>query len=153
MAAIHVNLAAVPRSHKAPALLLEVGAFIKTLSHGALGWFDGMTAEAIPDGLGSDVLRAHGFAFLQLPDGSCLVVLDRVEGAPVVLLDADGPIRVVGDTFAAFLRRWSQAATDVSDLDDEDAYARLDLATWLDSKQVPTSLKGNRFDLATLVNG
>jgi len=147
MAAIHVNLTAVPRSHKAPALLLDVGAFIKTLSHGALGWFDGMTAEAIPDGLGNDVLRAHGFSFLQLPDGSCLVVLDRVEGAPVVLLDSTGPIRVVGDTLAAFLRRWSQADTDVADLDDDDAYARLDLAGWLDAQQVSPSKKGGRFDL------
>lgn len=152
MAAIHVNLTAVPRSHKAPPLLIDVGAFIKTLSHGALGWFDGMTAEAIPDGLGNDVLRAHGFSFLQLPDGSCLIVLDRVEGAPVVLLDSQGPIRVIGDTFAAFLRRWSQSATDVADLDDDDAYARLELATWLDKKQVPTSLKGGRFDLVAFMN-
>lgn len=131
-----------PAGHVVPPLLTEVATWVKKQTHGSLGWFDAFGPEPIskhePD---AKRLRPHGFAFLSLPDGSVLSLITHSETSPaaVVLLDSEGPRKVVANSLEDFLLRWSKRKTGIDDLDDpdddyEDDRAALD--GWLKDKGV-----------------
>src|SRR5580704_5333344 len=86
-----------PPGHTAPPLLLELTAWVKKQRHGSLGWFDVFGPEAISRNEdGASRLRKHGFAFLSLPEGSSLALIDAGEkSAAVVLLGSEGERRVI----------------------------------------------------------
>lgn len=129
-----VELDPAVAGHAIPERLAALGAFVRTREHGDLGWFDAMLAAPIPSGWSeahADRLRAAGFAFLQLPDGSLLALLSLPACAPVVLLDADGEARTIAESVGGFAHAWARGETGIPELDDSRQPAREALAAWL----------------------
>ncbi|MGV3620827.1 MAG: hypothetical protein ACO1OB_08415, partial [Archangium sp.] len=130
-----------------PALLDEVGAFIKTLKHGTLGWFDSFGPKAIPKELVDEKAVKNGFSFIELPDGSLIALLNV--GA-VVLLDSEGNHRTLATSLEAFLINWSKGESDVGDLDEGEGHG--ELAKWLKAKKVKAP-KAKTFDFNAWLDG
>jgi hypothetical protein len=147
-----------PKSHTPPPLLRDVAKWIGKQKHGSLGWFDTFGGEPIPkewDEENADRLRRSGFAFLQLPDGSLLALLEAGDEAPppVVLLGSEGERRTVATSFEAFLKLWSKGETDIAELDDEDGgKGRRALGEWLTSHGVKVP-KAPEFDFQAWLDG
>ncbi|NMO22955.1 hypothetical protein HPC49_45400 [Pyxidicoccus fallax] len=158
MANYTVKLSAAPKGHAIPPLLADVGAWVGQQPHGSLGGFDALTAEAIPTEWSpehSERLRREAFAFLGLPDGSLLVLVNAGAKAPpaVGLLGSEGEIRTVANSLEEFLHLWSRGETDIHELDDEDgASGRKALAAWLKAKKVKVP-KAKDFDFAAWLDG
>ena len=142
---------------KAPALLGDVAAFVKKQKHGALGWFDSFGPEKIPkewDPKNAARLDRAGLAFMSLPEGSVLALLETGEGPDaVVLLGSEGDRRTVAGSLEEFLVLWSKGETDISELDDEEAVAgRKLLAKWIASKKLKAP-KTKPFDFQAWLDG
>jgi hypothetical protein len=147
-----VKLTRAPKGHEIPPLLADVGAFVAKQKHGSLGWFDALAAEAIPKEWMSEKtaqLQKSGFAFLHLPEGSMLAL---VNGA-VALLGSEGDARTVANSLEEFLLLWSKGDTEIDDLDDEDGSSgRKALAAWLKDKKVKAP-KAKSFDFLAWLEG
>ncbi|WP_158621732.1 hypothetical protein [Corallococcus aberystwythensis] len=158
MAKYTVKVSKAPKGHEVPPLLADVGAWIGKQSHGTLGWFDALVAEPIPKEWSpenADRLRRDAFAFLHLPDGSLLALVNPGDGAPlaVALLGSEGEARTVANSFESFLAQWSQGETEIDELDDEEgASGRKALAAWLKAKKVKAP-KAKDFDFAAWLDG
>ncbi|GMU00140.1 hypothetical protein KH5H1_42590 [Corallococcus caeni] len=158
MANYTVKLSKAPKGHAIPPLLAEVGAWVGKQSHGTLGWFDALEAEPIPkEWLPEEAerLRRDAFAFLHLPDGSLLALVNPGAGAPwaVALLGSEGEARTVANSLEEFLMLWSKGETELDDLDDEEgASERKALAAWLKAKKVKAP-KAKDFDFAAWLDG
>ena len=158
MANYKVKLSKAPRGHEVPPLLAEVGAWIGKQAHGTLGWFDSLAAEPIPKEWSpekADRLRRDAFSFLNLPDGSLLLLVNTGAKAPpaVALLGSEGEARTVANSLEEFLTLWSQGETEIHELDDEEgASGRAALASWLKSKKVKAP-KVKTFDFAAWLDG
>ena len=152
MAQYSVKLASPPKNHEVPALLHDFGAFVAKQKHGALGWFDRLHASAIPKEWHPEAtarLRAHGFSFLELPDGSLLALLTHAPKAPaaVVLLGSEGEVRTVANSLEELLAVWAKGETDIDELDDEDGVAGRDaLGVWLKEKKTKAPKVKTDFD-------
>jgi hypothetical protein len=142
MAKYMVNVSSAPEGHDVPPLLLELGTWLGAQDHGALGWFDGLMARAIDKEWSeehADRLRAAGFAFLTLGEGSTLALLKTGAKTPpaVVLLDSEGDRRTVANSLEEFLALWAKGKTDIGDLDEEEsAPGRRALGAWLKEKKI-----------------
>jgi hypothetical protein len=153
-----VNLSAAPEGHEVPPLLRKVGEWVGEQDHGTLGWFDGLVAEAVPkewDPAKADRLRAAAFSFLNLPDGSLLLLVKPGGKAPaaVALLGSEGETQTVANSLEEFLALWSQGETDISDLDDDDAGSgREALSAWLKKNKVRAP-KAKAFDFTAWLDG
>ena len=140
-----------------PPLLSDAAKLVNAQKRGALGWFDSFEPEEIPkawDPQNAERLRRAGFAFLSLPEGSLLALLE-VDGAPpaVVLLGSEGDRRTVATSLEAFLIAWSKGETEISELDDEEGAAgRKALGKWLASKKVKAP-KAKDFDFQAWLDG
>ncbi|WP_164016641.1 hypothetical protein [Pyxidicoccus trucidator] len=158
MAKYTVKLSAAPKGHEIPTLLKDVGGWVGKQTHGTLGWFDALEAQAIPKEWNPDKaarLRRDAFAFLSLPDGSLLALVNTGAKAPpaVALLGSEGEARTVANSLEEFLTLWSTGETEVDDLDDEDgASGREALAAWLKAKKVKVP-KAKSFDFAAWLDG
>jgi hypothetical protein len=158
MAKYTVKLSKAPRGHEVPPLLEDVGDWIGQQTHGTLGWFDALAAEAIPKEWNpekADRLHRDAFAFLSLPDGSLLALVNTGAKAPhaVALLGSEGEARTVANSLEEFLTLWSQGETEIDELDDEDgASGRKALASWLKAKKVKVP-KAKDFDFAAWLDG
>ena len=158
MANYVVKLSSAPKGHVVPALLQDVGAWVKKQEHGSLGWFDVLGTEAIPkewDEANAARLQKSGFAFLSLPEGSLLALLTTGAKSPpaVVLLGSEGDRRTVANSLEEFLALWSNGETEISELDDEDAAdGRGLLAKWLKAKKVKAP-KTKDFDFQAWLDG
>jgi hypothetical protein len=142
---------------KAPMLLASVAAFVKKQKHGALGWFDSFGPEKMPkewDPKNATRLDRAGLAFMSLPEGSVLALLETKQGPDaVVLLGSEGDRRTVAGSLEEFLVLWSKAETEISELDDEEAVAgRKLLAKWIASKKLKTP-KTKPFDFQAWLDG
>ncbi|QRO02131.1 hypothetical protein JRI60_25520 [Archangium violaceum] len=153
-----VKLSAAPKGHEVPPLLADVGAWVARQTHGKLGWFDALAAEAIPKEWNpekADRLRRDAFAFLHLPDGSLLALVNTGAKAPaaVALLGSEGEARTVANSLEEFLALWSQGETGIDELDDEEgASGRKALAAWLKENKVKAP-KAKDFDFAAWLDG
>ncbi|NMO18808.1 hypothetical protein HPC49_40940 [Pyxidicoccus fallax] len=153
MAKYTVKLSKAPKGHEVPPLLAEAGAWIGKQAHGTLGWFDALSAEPIPKEWNpekADRLRREAFSFLDLPDGSLLVLVNTGARTPpaVALLGSEGEARTLANSLEEFLLLWSQGETDIHELDDEEgASGREALAAWLKAKKVKAP-KAKDFDFA-----
>lgn len=143
MARYTVHLSKVPKGHSVPRLLSDFGKHLATQQYGALGWFEALRIATIPKGSGGEhnaQLRAAGFSFVELPDGSQLVLLKPGGKVPaaVVLVSSDGELKTVANSFEGFLTQLAKRKTGVAELDeDEDGGAgRRALAAWLKKKKV-----------------
>ncbi|MFP2905364.1 hypothetical protein ACLESD_09970 [Pyxidicoccus sp. 3LFB2] len=158
MAKYTVKLSKAPKGHEVPSLLADFGAWVSKQSHGALGWFDGLTARTIPKEWNpeqAERLRGNAFSFLDLPDGSLLALLNLGAKAPpaVVLLGSEGEARTVANSLEEFLKLWSRGETEIDDLDDEEAASgRQALAAWLKAQKVKAP-KAKAFDFAAWLDG
>ncbi|RUO88616.1 hypothetical protein D7Y11_34570 [Corallococcus sp. AB018] len=158
MANYTVKLSKAPKGHEIPPLLADVGAWIGKQSHGTLGWFDALSAEPVPKEWNpekADRLHRDAFAFLQLPDGSLLALVNPGADAPwaVALVGSEGEARTVANSLEEFLALWARGETEVSDLDDEEgASGRKALAAWLKAKKVRAP-KAKDFDFAAWLDG
>ncbi|NOK23252.1 hypothetical protein [Corallococcus carmarthensis] len=158
MAKYTVKLSKAPKGHEVPPLLADVGAWIGKQPHGTLGWFDALVAEPIPKEWNpekADRLRRDAFAFLHLPDGSLLALVNPGADAPraVALLGSEGEARTVANSLEEFLAQWSQGETEIGELDDEEgASGREALAAWLKAKKVKAP-KSKDFDFAAWLDG
>lgn len=152
MANYTVKLSSAPKGHEIPSLLRDVGAFVGKQKHGTLGWFDAFAAEAIPKEWNEEKaakLRASGFAFMHLPEGSLVALLKGGDEAPpaVALLGSEGEARTVANSLEEFLALWSKGQTDIGELDDEDGRAgRKALSAWLKDKKVKPPKVKKDFD-------
>ncbi len=138
-----IDLEDTPRGHVVPPLLRAFAEWLATLEHGSLGWFDALATEEIPgswDETNASRLQRAGFAFLSLPEGSLLTLLETgVDGAPpaVVLLGSEGEARAVAGSLEEFLLLWSKGETDIDELDDETAASgRAAMKAWLEARSV-----------------
>ncbi|WP_257460446.1 hypothetical protein [Archangium lipolyticum] len=158
MANYTVKLSAAPNGHEIPPLLADVGAWIGKQPHGTLGWFDALEATAIPKEWNPEKenrLRRDAFAFMSLPDGSLLVLVNTGVKAPpaVALLGSEGEARTVANSLEEFLKLWSQGETEIHELDDEEgASGREALASWLKAKKVKAP-RAKTFDFAAWLDG
>lgn len=158
MAKYTVKLSAAPKGHEVPPLLANVGAWVRKQPHGKLGWFDALAAEAIPKEWNpekADRLRRDAFAFLHLPDGSLLALVNTGAKTPaaVALLGSEGEARTVANSLEEFLSLWSRGETEIADLDDEEgASGRKELAAWLKENKVKAP-KAKDFDFAAWLDG
>ncbi|EPX57204.1 hypothetical protein D187_006958 [Cystobacter fuscus DSM 2262] len=158
MAKYTVKLSKAPRGHEVPPLLEDVGDWMGQQLHGTLGWFDALVAEAIPKEWNpekADRLRRDAFAFLSLPDGSLLALVNTGAKAPhaVALLGSEGEARTVANSLEEFLLLWSRGETEIAELDDEEgASGRKALASWLKAKKVKAP-KAKDFDFAAWLDG
>ncbi|WP_163998023.1 hypothetical protein [Pyxidicoccus caerfyrddinensis] len=158
MAKYTVKLSKVPAGHQLPPLLEDVGAWVGRQTHGTLGWFDTLAAEAIPKEWNPENaarLRRDAFAFLQLPDGSLLALVNTGAKTPpaVALLGSEGEARTVANSLEEFLTLWSKGETDIDELDDEEgASGRKALAAWLKTQKVKVP-KAKDFDFAAWLDG
>jgi hypothetical protein len=110
-------------------LLGAFAGWLKRQVYGSIGYFELVTGK-IPARITGDVdLAKTGRAFASLPDGS-LVACGR--DGKIKLLDSEGgkPKLLAGD-LRAFLGKLAKGRTGVSELDDDDATGRKDLAAWL----------------------
>ncbi|ATB40377.1 hypothetical protein CYFUS_005826 [Cystobacter fuscus] len=127
-------------------------------THGTLGWFDALAAEVIPKEWNpeqADRLRRDAFAFLSLPDGSLLALVNTGANAPhsVALLGSEGEARTVANSLEEFLILWSRGETEIHELDNEEvAPGRKALASWLKAKKVKVP-KTKAFDFAAWLDG
>ncbi|RAV98229.1 hypothetical protein [Pseudochryseolinea flava] len=137
--------------HELPTLLVDLCTFVGTQSHGSLGWFDNIGAEDIPsawDPSAAEKLNAHGFAFIQLPDGSFIALLNTgTTGAPyaVVLLGSEGEFRTIANSLEEFIILWSKGETGVHDLDDKKIDGRDNLVAWIKARRMKAP-KAKDFD-------
>ena len=150
MANYTVKLGAKPKGHDVPPLLNDFGDFVGTQKHGTLGWFDRIAVTEIPKAWNPTAagrLRAHGFAFLDLPDGSLLALLTYDPKAPaaVVLIGSEGDARTVANSFEELLALWAKGETGISDLDDDEADRKAFLL-WLKGKKVKAPKVKSDFD-------
>ncbi|MFP2926422.1 hypothetical protein ACLESO_14620 [Pyxidicoccus sp. 3LG] len=158
MAKYTVKLSKAPKGHEVPPLLQDVGAWVGKQNHGTLGWFDALAAEAIPKEWNpekADRLRRDAFAFLHLPDGSLLALVNPGAKAPlaVALVGSEGEARTVANSLEEFLSLWSRGETEIDDLDDDDgASGREALASWLKEKKVKAP-KAKDFDFSAWLDG
>ncbi|PTL75758.1 hypothetical protein [Vitiosangium sp. GDMCC 1.1324] len=158
MANYKVKLSPAPDGHEIPPLLTEFGAWLGNQPHGTLSGFDVLEAEAIPKEWSpekADRLRRDAFAFLHLPDGSLLVLVNTGAKAPpaIALLGSEGEVRTVANSLEEFLKLWSQGETGIHELDDEEgASGRKALAAWLKEKKVKAP-KAKDFDFAAWLDG
>jgi hypothetical protein len=140
-----------------PALLSELGDFVATLERGELGYFDRLEPTELGDSWSKDParLRAAGFGFLGLGDGSELALLDLNGVRPVVLLDSEGDARTIASSLEGFLFAWAKAATDVGDLDDAPGTGRKALAAWLKQHglKAPKKQPAAAFDFQAWLDG
>ena len=130
-----------------PALLDEVGAFIKTQEHGSLGSFDTFGPNSIPKELVDEKAVKNGFSFIELADGSLVALLNV--GA-VVLLESEGNHRTLANSLEEFLLLWSKGESDVPDLDEGeglDAFAK-----WVKAKKLKAP-KAKNFDFNAWLDG
>ncbi|OJT16590.1 hypothetical protein BO221_49090 [Archangium sp. Cb G35] len=139
-------------------MLEDVGDWMRQQTHGTLGWFDALAAEAIPKEWNpeqADRLRREAFSFLSLPDGSLLALVNTGAKAPhaVALLGSEGEARTVANSLEEFLLLWSKGETEIDELDDEEgASGRKVLASWLKAKKVKAP-KAKDFDFAAWLDG
>lgn len=158
MANYSVKMTSAPKGHEIPPLLRDVAAFVGKQKHGSLGWFDALSVAPIPKEWSVEAaerLRANGFAFLHLPDGSQLALMKADGKAPaaVVLLGSEGEARTVADSLEEFLTLWAKGATEISDLDDDDASGRKALAAWLKANKVKPPKVARSFDFESWLAG
>jgi predicted DNA-binding WGR domain protein len=155
-----VKISSVPKGHTVPALLKDVGAWLKEQPRGSLGWFDGFKTEAISkhwDPANAPRLQKSGFVFLTLGEGSMLCLLTTGEKSPpaVVLLGSEGDRGTVADSLEELLLLWSKGETEVVDLDEDDddvPSKRAALAQWLKQKKV-SAPKTPSFDFQAWLDG
>jgi hypothetical protein len=153
-----VKLSPAPKGHEVPPLLAEFGAWVGTQSLGTLSGLEALEAEAIPKEWNpekAERLRRDAFAFLHLPDGSLLALVNTGARTPpaVALLGSEGEARTIANSIEEFLKLWSQGETDIHELDDEEgASGRKALAAWLKEKKVKAP-KEKDFDFAAWLDG
>lgn len=128
-----------PKGHVAPALLGELGEWLRTQPYGSVGWFELIT-EPIPSAWNPDAaerLSKAGFSFLHLPEGSMLALLKHDGKAPpaVVLLGSEGETATVALSLEELLFDLAKGDTQVADLDEE-ATGRGELGAWLKKHKV-----------------
>jgi hypothetical protein len=142
----------------ASSLFTELCTFVGLQSHGSLGWFDTFGPEPVPAAWDADVaarVNANGFAFLQLPDGSFLVLLDTGTTATphaVALLGSEGEVRTVANSLEEFIILWSTGETGISELDDEEIQGREQLAAWVKARNVQLP-PASEFDFGAWLEG
>jgi hypothetical protein len=147
-----------PKGSVVPGLLEELGRWLAKQTHGSLGWFDSFGAFPIPkawDKGNAERLQKSGFAFLDLPEGSLLALLQTGPNLPpaVVLLGSEGERRTVANSFEEFLSLWANGETELSELDDEEGAAgRKLLAKWLKDHKVKAP-KAKEFDFQAWLDG
>ena len=157
MSTYSIKLAA-PKGHVVPPRLKTLAEWLRKQPHGSLGWFDVFGAFAIPkewDEENAERLAKGGFAFLSLPDGSLLALLETAAGAPpaVVLLGSEGDRRTVANSFEELLALWSKGETEISELDGkEGAAGRKLLGKWLADQKVKPP-KAKDFDFQAWLDG
>lgn len=154
-----VDLGSLPTGHSGPPLLQAFADWLATQEHGSIGWFDALAIEEIPaswDEKNAERLKKAGFAFLALPDGSLLALLDTgVKGAPhaVVLLGSEGEARTVAGSLEELLVLLSKGETGIHDLDDEEASSGRDaMKAWLKKTKVKAP-KARDFDFQAWLDG
>ncbi|WP_394849626.1 hypothetical protein LZC95_19515 [Pendulispora brunnea] len=134
-----------------PALLSELGAWVRTQKHGSVGWFDGLFIRPAPEEWSKEAakrLRRDAFCFLTLPEGSEVVLVKTGDASPpaVGVLGSEGGAGTVANSFEEFLVRWSCGDTGIEELDDEECKkGRRALAAWLKERKV-TAPKAEDFD-------
>ena len=155
----HIDLTEAPPGHEVPPLLAVFADWLARQEHGSVEWFDALAIEKIPstwDEANAQRLQRAGFAFLSLPDGSLLALLDTgIPDAPqaVVLLGSEGETDTVAGSLEEFLLLWSKGETGITDLDDEDGAAgRTALKRWLKSQKV-TAPDAPDFDFQAWLDG
>jgi hypothetical protein len=147
-----------PKGRVVPVLLETLAGWVETQPHGSLGWFDVFGAFAIPkawDPANAERLQKSGFAFLDLPEGSLLALLQTGPISPpaIVLLGSEGDRRTVANSFEEFLALWAKGETEISELDDEECGAgRKLLAKWLKDHHVRAP-KAKDFDFQAWLDG
>jgi hypothetical protein len=154
MAKYFVKLKA-PAGHAIPALLQDFGDWLAKQTHGSLGYFELITSR-IPKEWNLEAaqrLTKDGFSFLELGDGSLLVLLNRPEHLPaVVLLGSEGDTSTVATSLEEFLQQLGKGETGIDDLDDEEATGRGKLQAWLKKNNV-IAPKAPPFDFDAYLDG
>jgi hypothetical protein len=141
-----------------PPLFAELITFVGAQPHGSLGWFDAFGPAEIPpqwEPAAAERLTANGFSFLDLADGSMVVLLNTgVTGAPpaVVFLGSEGEYNTIANSLEEFLVLWSKGETGIHDLDDEEIEGRSQLAAWIKSRKIKAP-KAADFDLGAWLAG
>lgn len=139
MARYVVGLSPLP-GPSIPPLLQLFGDWLAAQEYGAVGWFS-LQTEPVPSEWNPALasrLQRDGFAFLQMPDGSLLVLLKTGTNAPpaVVLLGSEGETDTVAASLEEFLQLLSRAETGLADLDEGGADSRSALREWLANNPV-----------------
>lgn len=142
--------------HTIPVLLQHFGDWLAAQEHGSVGWFS-LQTEAVPKEWNpetADRLQRDGFAFLQTPGGSLLVLLKTGPNTPpaVVLLGSEGETDTVATSLEEFLVLLSRAETGLFDLDEGGAASRSELRSWLAEHHV-TAPSASPFDFDAYLDG
>ncbi len=126
-----------PAAIPVPPLLIELGQWLEGLRHGAIGYFDALASEPLPEVFvgHDDAMEPLGSKlglFLEMPDGSRLALWHHADGAPpaVVLLGSEGELKNVAPTLEQFLTGWAKGRSGIYELDDERTQPEA-LAKWL----------------------
>jgi hypothetical protein len=155
MSKYHVDLKPVA-DHAIPPLLEQFGAWLSGQEDGSVGSFE-LHAEAVPvewDPERIPRIQRDAFSFLELPDGSLLLLVNTGKGSPqaVGLLGSEGETDSVASSLEEFLILLSNAETGISDLDEEDAPGRKKLKAWLTKNKIKPP-KAPPFDFNTFLDG
>ena len=145
-----------PPGHPIPALLQRFGEWLAAQEYGAVGWFS-LQTQRVPSAWhpdSADRLQRDGFAFLETPDGSLLVLLQTGPNAPsaVVWLGSEGETDTVATSLEEFLVLLSRAETGLFDLDEGGAGSRSELRSWLAENRV-TAPSASPFDFDAYLDG
>jgi hypothetical protein len=155
-----IDLTPVP-GHVIPPLLEKFGAWLSSQESGSLGYFS-LRTESVPIQWDPDRIpriQRDAFAFLSLPDGSLLLLVNVGAGSPpaVALLGSEGDTDSVATSLEEFLILLSKGETGISDLDEDDpdeesGSGRQRLKTWLARHKIkpPKSLP---FDFDGVLDG
>jgi hypothetical protein len=142
--------------HAIPPLLEKFGAWLSSQEYGSVGWFS-LHAESVPVEWDPDRIpriQRDAFSFMELPDGSLLLLINIGNGLPaaVGLLGSEGDTDSVATSLEEFLILLSNAETGVSDLDDEEGSGRKKLKAWLTKNKIKPA-KAPPFDFNSFLDG
>lgn len=135
-----------PVNRKEPELLQEFVAWLRPQTDKSLGYFDPILQPAKDHRWPG--LKDAASVFLRLPDGSDVIALatGHSNRKAVVLLGSEGEVRLVAQSFEAFLIQWANGETGIGELDESSAEGRQKLARWI-AKGGIIEPKAEPFDL------
>lgn len=140
-----------------PPLMTLFFEWVAQFEYGDLGYFE-LCPENLATGSGWDDMQRWGtttWGFMRLGEGSVIALCEAVQPPAVVLVDSEGDLRTLAESFEAFLLDWAAGEAILCDAEEEENRQETITAfkAWLKKNKVKAPAVAGPFEFASYVGG